>query len=87
MSAVGFVCKHSMHGNYYTGAETFAKEPKLVKLLREVKLTPVSYHHKIHWFYSYVRNPQLVVLLVLCCWITCKRVVFANMNVFFYWLA
>ena len=28
------------------GTETFAKEPKLTKLLRELKPTPVSYNKK-----------------------------------------
>ena len=35
-----------------TGTETFAKEPKLAKLLRELKLTPYLRNNKVHWFFS-----------------------------------
>ena len=38
--------------------KTFAKEPKLAKLLWELKFGTIK---KIHWFFSYVCNPQLVV--------------------------
>ena len=41
-----------------TGMETFAKEPELLKLLRELKSTPVRRYKnkKVHWFLSYVCN-------------------------------
>ena len=42
-----------------TGTETFAKEPKFVKLLRELKLTPVSYN-------GFSRMP--VMANFLCFW-------------------
>ena len=32
------------------GTETFAKEPKLAKLLRELKPTPVLHNKKVHCF-------------------------------------
>ena len=51
-----------------TGAETFAKEPKLAKSLRELKLTPVWYHKKVHWLF---RNPQFVAFWMLCCRTIC----------------
>ena len=37
-----------------TGTETFAKEPKLAKLLRKSKLKPVRCHKKVLWFFLYV---------------------------------
>ena len=30
--------------------ETFAKEPEFLKLLRELKPTPVRRYKKVHWF-------------------------------------
>ena len=41
-----------------TVAETFAKEAKLVGLFRELQSTPVRYHQKVHWFFSYACNAK-----------------------------
>ena len=56
--------------------ETFAKEPTLAELLRELKSAAVSYHKRVHWFFSYVCNGKSSVFWVLCCGITCKWVLF-----------
>ena len=40
----------------YKGTETFAKEHKLKKLLRELKLPPMKYNKKVHWFLSHASN-------------------------------
>ena len=47
---------------FLTGTETFAKESKLAKLLRELKPTLVSCNKKIHWFLLYVCNGKFAVL-------------------------
>ena len=47
---------------FFTGMKTFAKEPMLANLLRELK-----YYKKRHWVFTYVFNPKLVVFRVLCC--------------------
>ena len=47
------------------GTETFAKKPKLAKLLPELKPTPVSYNKKVHWFLSHV--PVMANLLHFGC--------------------
>ena len=70
-----------------TGMETFAKEPKLTKLLRELKSTPLLYNKKVHWFFSHVCNGNFAVFGVLCYGITCKWVLFCSIDVYFYWLA
>ena len=44
-----------------TGTVTFAKEPKLAKLLRELKFTPVSYNKKVRWFFSHVCKGEFAV--------------------------
>ena len=67
--------------------ETFAKNPMLAKLLRELKLTPVWYHKKSAVFSLVCLQLQFVVFPVLCCGTICKWVFFANTDVFFYWLA
>ena len=36
-----------------TETETFAKEPKLGNLFRELKSMPVGCHKKVHWIFSY----------------------------------
>ena len=58
--------------------ETFAKEHKLAKLLREVKSTPVLCDKKVLSFFSYVCNGKFAVFQVHCCGITCKWVFFAS---------
>ena len=68
------------------GTETFAKEPKLAKLLGMLKPTPVSYNEKFHCFFSYVCNGKFVVFWVLFCGITCKWVLFPTINSYFYYL-
>ena len=42
---------------------------------------------KVHWFFSYVCNGKFAVCWVLCCRITCKRVLFPGIGVYFYQLA
>ena len=64
-----------------------SEKPKAAKLLQKLKLMLVQYHKKVRWFFSYVRNSQLVVFWGLSCGTTCKWVLFANKDVFFYWLA
>ena len=59
-----------------TETEYFAKEPKLAKLLRELKSTPVLYNKKARWFFSHVCNEKFAVFWVLCCGINCKWVLF-----------
>ena len=70
-----------------TGTETSAKKPKIVKLLRELKSTPVSHNKKVHWFFSHVCNGKFAVLQLLCCGMTCKWVLFPTIDLYFYWLA
>ena len=67
--------------------ETFAKEPKLAKLLRELKPTLVSYNKIVHWFFSYVCNGKFAVFWVFFCGITCKWVLFPSIDIYFYQLA
>ena len=45
-----------------TATETIAKEPKLEKLLRELKSTPVPYNKKVHRFLSRVSNDKFAVV-------------------------
>ena len=59
-----------------TGSETFAQEPGLAKLFRELKLTTVSYN-KERRFFSHVCYGKFAVFLALCCRITCKWVLFS----------
>ena len=66
--------------------KTFAKEPKLAKLLRELKSTPAMYNKKVHRLFSHVCNGKFAVFLVLCCEITGKWVLFPSIDVYFYWL-
>ena len=54
----------------WTGTETFAREPKLAKLLRELKWVPVLHNKKVHWFLSHVCNGKFAVFRVLFCGIT-----------------
>ena len=56
--------------------ETFAKEPKLAKLFRELKPTLVSNKKKVHWFSPHGCNGKFAVFWVLFCGITCKWVLF-----------
>ena len=67
--------------------ETFAKEPKLAKLLQELKSTLVLYHKNVRWFFSHVCNGKFAAFWVLCCGITCKWVLFPTIDLYFYWLA
>ena len=70
-----------------TGTETSAKKPKIVKLLRELKSTPVSHNKKVHWFFSHVGNGKFAVIWLLCCGITCKWVLFSGIVAYFHCLA
>ena len=44
-----------------TGTETFVMKPELAKLLRVLKLTPVSYNKTFRWFFSHVCNEDFAV--------------------------
>ena len=48
-----------------TGAEIFAKDPKLAKLLRELKLMPISYNKKK--FTGFCRVSLMANLLCIGC--------------------
>ena len=48
---------------------------------------PVLNNKKVHWLFQYVYNAKFAVFQVLCCVITCKRVLFPSINVCFHQLA
>ena len=48
-----------------TGMETFAKEPKFAKLLRELKSTSCHTIKRVRWFSSHVCNGKFAVFWVL----------------------
>ena len=64
--------------------KTFAK---FAKLWQALKSTPVLYSKEVYWFFSCVCNDKFVVFWVLCCWITCKWVLFPTIDLYFYQLA
>ena len=43
-------------------------------------MTPVLNNKKIHRFFSYVCNGKFAVFWVLCCGMTCKRVLFPTID-------
>ena len=48
-------CRVNIQGIMHsTETETFAKEPKLVQLLRELKSPPALCNKKVYWFFLYV---------------------------------
>ena len=49
----------------WTGTETFAKEPKLARLLRVLESTPVMYNNKSYWFFPHVCNGKFSEFWVL----------------------
>ena len=63
--------------------ETFAKEPKMAKLLRELKPTLVSYNKKGSLVFV-VCNGKFVVFWVHFCEITCKWVLFPTIDLYFH---
>ena len=48
-----------------TKMRIFAKEPKIVKLFQELKLTPVRCRKKVHWFFLYVCNAKFAAFLCI----------------------
>ena len=70
-----------------TGMDIYANEPNLEKFLRKLKPTPVRSHEKTPLLISYVCNHKFVMFWLLCCRITCKWVLFLNIDVYLYWLA
>ena len=66
------------------GTKTFAKEPKLAKLLRELKPTLVSYNKKIPLVLSHVCNDKFSAFWMLFCGMTCKWVLFPTIDLLFY---
>ena len=59
-----------------TGMETFTKEPKLAKVLPELKPTPVSLYQESCWFFSHDCKDKFAVFWALCYETTCKWVLF-----------
>ena len=67
--------------------ETFAKEPKLAKLLRGLSRRSRRTTRKLHWFFSHVCNCKFAAFWVLFCGVTCKWVLFPIIDLYFYQVA
>ena len=64
----------------YTGMVTFAKKPKLAKLLWQLKSIK-----KVHWCFLYVVTRSLLCFGCFVAGQLVNEMLFANIDVFFYW--